>query len=139
MPHLGTHSVVFFFLSSRRRHTRCALVTGVQTCALPIFAADDDGLLEFAAVGAGRGGSLAGRRHAAVVAVVGVAPGDGLADRRGGGLLVGALRLLEVARVHGAADLAADEGAEDRKSGVSGKSVAVCVSLGGSRIIKKKK
>src|SRR3546814_4445505 len=28
-------SVVCFF-SSRRRHTRCALVTGVQTCALPI-------------------------------------------------------------------------------------------------------
>src|SRR3546814_5044501 len=25
-----------FFLSSRRRHTICALVTGVQTCALPI-------------------------------------------------------------------------------------------------------
>src|SRR3546814_20322293 len=29
---------VFFFLSSRRRHTSCALVTGVQTCALPISA-----------------------------------------------------------------------------------------------------
>src|SRR3546814_15426084 len=29
--------VVVFFFSSRRRHTRCALVTGVQTCALPIF------------------------------------------------------------------------------------------------------
>src|SRR3546814_4872902 len=29
-------NVVFFF-SSRRRHTRCALVTGVQTCALPIL------------------------------------------------------------------------------------------------------
>src|SRR3546814_6422887 len=29
--------VVAFFFSSRRRHTRCALVTGVQTCALPIF------------------------------------------------------------------------------------------------------
>src|SRR3546814_9558493 len=27
---------VVVFLSSRRRHTRCALVTGVQTCALPI-------------------------------------------------------------------------------------------------------
>src|SRR3546814_6050012 len=27
------------FFSSRRRHTRCALVTGVQTCALPICAA----------------------------------------------------------------------------------------------------
>src|SRR3546814_2241924 len=28
---------VLFFCSSRRRHTRCALVTGVQTCALPIY------------------------------------------------------------------------------------------------------
>src|SRR3546814_3520524 len=28
--------MIFFFFSSRRRHTRCALVTGVQTCALPI-------------------------------------------------------------------------------------------------------
>src|SRR3546814_3617509 len=28
---------VWFFFSSRRRHTRCALVTGVQTCALPIL------------------------------------------------------------------------------------------------------
>src|SRR3546814_1949159 len=34
-----------FFFSSRRRHTRCALVTGVQTCALPIC----------------RGGSITGR------------------------------------------------------------------------------
>src|SRR3546814_15579757 len=31
------HSHVVFFFSSRRRHTRCALVTGVQTCALPIL------------------------------------------------------------------------------------------------------
>src|SRR3546814_21157561 len=28
---------MYFFFSSRRRHTSCALVTGVQTCALPIF------------------------------------------------------------------------------------------------------
>src|SRR3546814_10486039 len=28
--------LIVFFFSSRRRHTRCALVTGVQTCALPI-------------------------------------------------------------------------------------------------------
>src|SRR3546814_1224843 len=27
---------LFVFFSSRRRHTRCAVVTGVQTCALPI-------------------------------------------------------------------------------------------------------
>src|SRR3546814_8638873 len=31
---------ILFFFSSRRRHTRCALVTGVQTCALPISAED---------------------------------------------------------------------------------------------------
>src|SRR3546814_10893979 len=32
------HRVVFVVVfSSRRRHTRCALVTGVQTCALPIW------------------------------------------------------------------------------------------------------
>src|SRR3546814_2249725 len=39
---LSTYSLsfcflTFFFFSSRRRHTRCALVTGVQTCALPIW------------------------------------------------------------------------------------------------------
>src|SRR3546814_18667562 len=33
---LSYFSFWFFFFSSRRRHTRCALVTGVQTCALPI-------------------------------------------------------------------------------------------------------
>src|SRR3546814_3443664 len=31
-------TVSVFFFASRRRHTRCALVTGVQTCALPIAA-----------------------------------------------------------------------------------------------------
>src|SRR3546814_4383189 len=30
-------AVGWMFFSSRRRHTRCALVTGVQTCALPIY------------------------------------------------------------------------------------------------------
>src|SRR3546814_5619448 len=38
--HLCTFCLLYFsccfFFSSRRRHTRCALVTGVQTCALPI-------------------------------------------------------------------------------------------------------
>src|SRR3546814_15043839 len=46
---------MLFFFSSRRRHTRCALVTGVQTCALPIYSlahvgaqfdADGDGVEE---------------------------------------------------------------------------------------------
>src|SRR3546814_9199145 len=42
------------FFSSRRRHTRCALVTGVQTCALPIcvthgFDGDEPGRIELVA------------------------------------------------------------------------------------------
>src|SRR3546814_3599184 len=36
---------MFFFFSSRRRHTRCALVTGVQTCALPISDSTEEGKL----------------------------------------------------------------------------------------------
>src|SRR3546814_4862639 len=40
--HCALHTCVFpFFFSSRRRHTRCALVTGVQTCALPISSDDE--------------------------------------------------------------------------------------------------
>src|SRR3546814_10470928 len=40
MTVVDTEASIFgdFFFSSRRRHTRCALVTGVQTCALPILA-----------------------------------------------------------------------------------------------------
>src|SRR3546814_975960 len=49
-----------FFFSSRRRHTRCALVTGVQTCALPISAIlpeAQNGLFDFT-VSMGNGGPL---------------------------------------------------------------------------------
>src|SRR3546814_5482624 len=37
----------FFFFSSRRRHTRCALVTGVQTCALPIYRLIDQSTADY--------------------------------------------------------------------------------------------
>src|SRR3546814_1115993 len=40
-----------FFLSSRRRHTRCALVTGVQTCALPIYGGGNPARLALLAAG----------------------------------------------------------------------------------------
>src|SRR3546814_8590629 len=46
---------VLFFFASRRRHTRCALVTGVQTCALPISTRTIDTGLKFI-----RGMDLAG-------------------------------------------------------------------------------
>src|SRR3546814_6077632 len=37
MGYVWSSFLLSFFFSSRRRHTRCALVTGVQTCALPIL------------------------------------------------------------------------------------------------------
>src|SRR3546814_7062354 len=43
---------MWFFFSSRRRHTSCALVTGVQTCALPILPFEALALL-FDSVGLG--------------------------------------------------------------------------------------
>src|SRR3546814_10145169 len=45
----------FFFFSSRRRHTRCALVTGVQTCALPILAPREGSALSEFAISMWRG------------------------------------------------------------------------------------
>src|SRR6184192_1460768 len=52
----------FFFFSSRRRHTRCRLVTGVQTCALPISGRDwpggDEGQRDVIPYIAARGGTL---------------------------------------------------------------------------------
>src|SRR3546814_10186551 len=43
MSSVSLFSLCVFFCSSRRRHTRCALVTGVQTCALPISLAGNVG------------------------------------------------------------------------------------------------
>src|SRR3546814_2326690 len=66
---------VIFFFSSRRRHTRCALVTGVQTCALPIC----DRLVADAVAAGGRARTLGQQlrsdleRHRLA--------GEGLADR----------------------------------------------------------
>src|SRR3546814_10789499 len=52
-----------FFFSSRRRHTRCALVTGVQTCALPIsFQATDQPLDHVGRKGVSRVGAVQGQR-----------------------------------------------------------------------------
>src|SRR3546814_8535863 len=44
-----------FFFSSIRRHTRCALVTGVQTCALPIYGAGSTKTAGGVRSGRGRG------------------------------------------------------------------------------------
>src|SRR3546814_3050478 len=57
-----------FFFSSRRRHTRCALVTGVQTCALPILLSDTPEQYGDAAV-AGIRALMAGHGEAPIRAV----------------------------------------------------------------------
>src|SRR3546814_15569386 len=46
-----------FFFSSRRRHTRCALVTGVQTCALPISDGNTEAGIRVESAGNTIGGS----------------------------------------------------------------------------------
>src|SRR3546814_13561388 len=68
----GLRCILFFFFSSRRRHTRCALVTGVQTCALPIFG-------ELAVTQcAGRGAECEVARGLALVTAAAVGIGGGL-------------------------------------------------------------
>src|SRR3546814_17890259 len=109
-------SCVIFFFSSRRRHTRFALVAGVQTCALPISPEQDPGG-EADPRGGGQGARAPGRRdHPSRHALS--------SERRPGDLGRGIRRA---------------EAAQDRKSVVEGKSVSGRVDLVGRRIIKKKK
>src|SRR3546814_14152019 len=105
-----------FFFSSRRRHTRCALVTGVQTCALPIFC-----LALFGGLAVGIA-ALLGFEDVAV-ALVGIDPAEAFSAV---GFLLEDAALEHIVVV-------------DRKSVVEGKSVSVRVDLGGRGIIKKKK
>src|SRR3546814_18203599 len=112
--------VMSYFFSSRRRHTRCALVTGVQTCALPISLVD---WLQAVAREQLSGGLLMTLRELRI-----------LAERHPPlrpHLLVVQRRIRENAR----------EAVQtrDRQSVVQGKCVSVRVDLGVTRICKKKK
>src|SRR3546814_2520716 len=109
-----------FFFSSRRRHTICALVTGVQTCALPIWRLDREPAVP--ELRACRRPDRAGDRL--VGHTTGARPWDrALAAVSAGDRRRGFLR---------------SACARDRKSGVWGRSVSVRVDLGGRLIIKKK-
>src|SRR3546814_5404508 len=63
-----------FFFSSRRRHTRCALVTGVQTCALPISRAFSTDALEHRLQLVGRGRAQDRRYGGSIQRSLGAAP-----------------------------------------------------------------
>src|SRR3546814_18336687 len=68
--------VLYFFFSSIGRHTRCALVTGVQTCALPIYSyARRHAHDERFTFGTGKVGELAGYSSAVILAVIALAIG----------------------------------------------------------------
>src|SRR3546814_20227840 len=120
--------ICIFFFSSRRRHTRCALVTGVQTCALPI------------SLGAAKSGTMRAPAPRSMA-------GRSSRDRLRGDIKAGDL---PVARepsmtVDGSPALRRTGGLvyyirrrTDRKSVVSGKRVSVRVDLGGRGCIIKK-
>src|SRR3546814_3293703 len=118
--------VLILFFSSSRLHTICALVTGVQTCALPIFKPCD--------------------RHDWKHLVDGPDIGHRLEHRKVDEILVDQT-LIQLIKHRAVTALLAGEAAahgvgdgveQDRKSGVSGKSVSVRVDLGGRRIMTKK-
>src|SRR3546814_9210491 len=114
----------WLLFSSRRRHTRCALVTGVQTCALPILFAE---WLE----------AHFPDRKAKVLKLVRDTRGGGLYQaefglrKRGSGVYAVLLshRFKQAER-----RLGLNRG--DRMSVVWGESVSVRVDIGGRRLIK---
>src|SRR3546814_3243134 len=102
------------FIASRRRHTRCALVTGVQTCALPIC----ENLFTDLSTPPGRDGPAARITRKA--------------SPDWGSLPCAA----PSARQARSAPPARSQGGQDRKIVVLGKSVSVILDLGGRRFIK---
>src|SRR3546814_14876420 len=83
---------VSFFFSIRRRHTRCALVTGVQTCALPIYFAG----VSFRAVSsaqAGKAWNVARQGHGRKDRRTGAHQGSGCRTRASGRRVVADYRL----------------------------------------------
>src|SRR3546814_3757388 len=81
-------NIQMFVFTSRRRHTRCALVTGVQTCALPISGAAPAGVRRRSAGGVVR--RRDGRGTLAMAAVGAALPDDAVVAAGAGVAAVGA-------------------------------------------------
>src|SRR3546814_13652264 len=116
MMYCSADVLCFVFVSRRRRHTRCALVTGVQTCALPIWIAGG---------GADQEEVQNDNRQK---------NDDSLDDTLGNERQHRGIR----GKTEQADRPKQAPHAADRKSVVEGKSVSVRADLGGRRTIKKK-
>src|SRR3546814_15451248 len=127
-----------FFFSSRRRHTRCALVTGVQTCALPIsnkgLAGAPDDIRERVRTQTATNPAVVESFALAICGaegppaypgVRGFEPDVGLARRQAG-------------RVRSAMAAPKARVPADRKSVVWGQRGTVSIDRGGAHIVKKK-
>src|SRR3546814_17376322 len=114
-----------FFFASRRRHTRCALGTGVQTCALPI---SESNIVDEPTSRPTHQRRLVGPCRRLGIARLGIGKRDiaigFIGFRHASTELVGSRPFIKRG---------------DRKSGVWGKSGSVRVYLGGRRYSKKKK
>src|SRR3546814_10699728 len=121
--------VFVFFFSSRRRHTRCALVTGVQTCALPISQAYAELQLAFDHYNREL---FAGELPPCLITMQ--------REKRSYGYF-SSERFVHHHDKSKTDEIAINPAyfAVDRKSVVKGKSVSVRVDIGGRRIINKKK
>src|SRR3546814_17022902 len=110
---------IFFFFSSRRRHTRCALVTGVQTCASSDL----------------RSNATSARRSChASCATESDETAHGTPSPEANAIPGPGSRILAIEAGESAI---VSNAPVDRKSVVEGKSVSVRVDLGGRRTIKK--
>src|SRR3546814_12396750 len=118
---------VVFFFSSRSRQTRCALVTGVQTCALPI-----------SSVARAVQGSDAVINLAGAFGDMQAVQADGAGHVAAAAKAAGASAPVHVPAIGADPASAPASGRRDRNSGVEGKSVSGRVALGGARILKKK-
>src|SRR3546814_12168460 len=122
-----------FFFSSRRRHTRCALVTGVQTCALPIFARSTRSSVAITSLNVKTSLLLSARRSvrlpisSRVFTAFAATPSTKHLRALASQVAIASL-------VMPASGLPR----QDRKSDGQGKRVYVRVDLGGGRIVKKK-
>src|SRR3546814_2512579 len=124
----GSCWIVFVF-SSRRRHTRCALVTGVQTCALPIYV---DMLRLRAEAIAGAAGPLAAGHIRDLIAAIAATDIDGPSLPEQPGVKAARLQAIKTEIARCLCDPQLDVEGVARRCGISARYVRRLFQDGGS-------